>query len=63
MKRHMIDDLHQRLRAARPQAADVDEHAFDAELLDRVRAQPTARVVHDPDQAAAAQQRLMPPKP
>jgi hypothetical protein len=42
MERHMTDDLHQRLRAARPQTADVDEHAFDAELLDRVRAQPIA---------------------
>lgn len=42
MERHMTDDLQQRLRAARPQTADVDEHAFDAELLDRVRTQPVA---------------------
>jgi hypothetical protein len=42
MEHHMTDDLQQRLRAARPQTADVDEHAFDGELLNRVRAQPIA---------------------
>ena len=38
----MTDGLEGRLRAARPQRARVDEDAFDAELLARVREQPIA---------------------
>jgi hypothetical protein len=36
----MEHDVIDRLRAARPHATDVDEHAFDAELLARLREQP-----------------------
>jgi hypothetical protein len=39
----LTDDLDRRLRAARPRTARVDESAFDAELLARVRDQPIAR--------------------
>ena len=38
----LTDDLNRRLRAARPAAADVDQHAFDGALLARVRQQPIA---------------------
>jgi hypothetical protein len=38
----LTDDLDRRLRAARPRAARADEHAFDADLLARVREQPIA---------------------
>ena len=43
MGNDMIDDLERRLHAARPRTARVDENAFDAELLARVRDQPIAR--------------------
>jgi hypothetical protein len=36
------DDLRRRLRAARPAAAQIDEHAFDSTLLARVRQGPIA---------------------
>jgi hypothetical protein len=42
MEHHVTDDLERRLRAARPPMAGVDENAFDAELLARVRDQPIA---------------------
>jgi hypothetical protein len=42
MEHHVTDDLQRRLRAARPPMARVDENAFDAELLARVREQPIA---------------------
>jgi hypothetical protein len=42
MERHMTDDLDRRLRAAQPASARPEEHAFDAELLARVREQPIA---------------------
>jgi hypothetical protein len=43
MEHHDVTDgLQLRLRAARPRAARVDEDAFDAELLARVRDQPIA---------------------
>ena len=42
MEHDMTDDLERRLRAARPAAAHVDEDAFDADLLARVREQPIA---------------------
>jgi hypothetical protein len=42
MEHHVSDDLERRLLAARPHMARVDESAFDAELLARVRAQPRA---------------------
>jgi hypothetical protein len=38
----MEPDVIDRLRAARPRSAHVDEHAFDAELLASVREQPIA---------------------
>jgi hypothetical protein len=38
----LTDDLHRRLRAARPAAAHVDEHAFDGDLLTRVQQEPIA---------------------
>jgi hypothetical protein len=38
----LTDELHRRLRAARPAAARVDEHAFDGDLLSRVRQGPIA---------------------
>jgi hypothetical protein len=38
----MEHDVIDRLRAARPRTAEVDEHAFDAELLARLREQPIA---------------------
>jgi hypothetical protein len=38
----LTDDLHRRLRAARPAAARVDEHAFDGDLLTRVQQGPIA---------------------
>jgi hypothetical protein len=40
MEHDVIDDLEQRLRAARPQAARADGDAFNAELLARLREQP-----------------------
>ena len=43
MEHDMIDELERRLHAARPRTARVDENAFDAELLARVREQPIAR--------------------
>ena len=43
MEHDMIDELERRLHAARPRTARVDENAFDAELLARVRDQPIAR--------------------
>jgi hypothetical protein len=42
MEHHLTDDLDRRLRAARPPMARVDEDAFDAQLLARVREQPIA---------------------
>jgi hypothetical protein len=42
MEHDVTDDLERRLRAARPPMAGVDENAFDAELLARVRDQPIA---------------------
>ncbi len=43
MEHHdLTDDLDRRLRAARPAAARVDEHAFDGALLDRVSQGPIA---------------------
>jgi hypothetical protein len=42
MEHHLTDDLERRLRAARPRAARVDEDAFDAALLVRLRSQPMA---------------------
>jgi hypothetical protein len=42
MAHHVNDALDRRLRAARPRTAHADEHAFDAELLARVRDQPIA---------------------
>ncbi|MDX6566727.1 MAG: hypothetical protein QOE10_2389, partial [Gaiellales bacterium] len=43
MEHHdLTDDLHRRLRAARPAAARVDEHAFDGDLLTRVQQGPIA---------------------
>jgi hypothetical protein len=42
MEHDVSDDLDRRLRAARPRVARADEHAFDAELLARVREQPIA---------------------
>jgi hypothetical protein len=42
MADHMSTHLDRRLRAARPQTAVADEHAFDAGLLARVRDQPIA---------------------
>jgi hypothetical protein len=43
MEHDVIHDLDQRLRAARPAAARVDENAFDADLLTRLRDQPIGR--------------------
>ena len=43
MEHDVIDELERRLHAARPRTARVDENAFDAELLARVRDQPIAR--------------------
>lgn len=36
----LTDELHRRLRASRPDAAHVDETAFDSDLLARLRGQP-----------------------
>jgi hypothetical protein len=36
----LMDDLDRRLRDARPNAARVDEQAFDADLLDGLRHRP-----------------------
>ena len=46
MAHDVTDDLERRLRAARPRAAHIDEDAFDADLLARVREQPIARAAH-----------------
>ena len=42
MEHDVTQDLDRRLRAARPAAARIDEHAFDAELLTGLRDQPIA---------------------
>jgi hypothetical protein len=42
MENDVTHDLDQRLRAARPAAARVDENAFGADLLSRLRDQPIA---------------------
>ena len=42
MEHDMTDDLERRLRAARPRRGPLDEDAFDADLLARVREQPIA---------------------
>lgn len=43
MEPAVSDDLQARLRAARPRAGHVDDDAFDAELLTRLRTQPIDR--------------------
>ena len=43
MEHDVTHDLDRRLRAARPAAARIDEDAFDAELLTRLREGPIAR--------------------
>jgi hypothetical protein len=42
MGHDLTDDLERRLRAARPRTARVEENAFDAELLVRLRGRPIA---------------------